>query len=55
MLRNIGRGPTSRRRAAWVRGWKLELIERDKLGWRELAEDLDLAPPEPTGFPRSRG
>ena len=39
----------------WLRRWKLELIERDNLAWRDLAEDLGFAPLEPTGSPRSRG
>ena len=39
----------------WLRVWKLELIERDNLGWRDLAEDLGFAPLEPTGSPLSRG
>ena len=39
----------------WLRVWKLELIEKDNLAWRDLAEDLGFAPLEPTGSPRSRG
>jgi putative endonuclease len=39
----------------WLRVWKLELIERDNLGWRDLAEDFGFEPLEPTGSPRSRG
>ncbi|KRA81340.1 GIY-YIG nuclease family protein [Altererythrobacter sp. Root672] len=39
----------------WLRVWKLELIERDNLSWRDLAEDLGFAPLELTGSPRSRG
>ena len=39
----------------WLRVWKIELIERDNLAWRDLAEDLGLPPLEPTGSPRSRG
>ena len=39
----------------WLRVWKIELIERDNLAWRDLAEDLGFAPLEPTGSPRSRG
>ncbi len=39
----------------WLRVWKLELIEREDLGWRDLAEDLGFAPLEPTGSPLSRG
>jgi putative endonuclease len=39
----------------WLRVWKLELLERDNLGWRDLAEDLGFPPQEPTGSPRSRG
>jgi len=39
----------------WLRVWKLELIERDNLAWRDLAEDLGFPPLEPTGSPRSRG
>ncbi len=39
----------------WLRRWKLELIEKDNLGWRDLAEDLGFAPLEPTGSPLSRG
>jgi len=38
----------------WIRVWKLELIEKDNLGWRDLAVDLGFAPLESTGFPRSR-
>ena len=38
----------------WLRVWKLELIERDNLGWRDLAEGLGCPPLEPTGFPHSR-
>ena len=39
----------------WLRRWKMELIERDNLGWRDLAVDLGFAPQEPTGSPLSRG
>jgi len=39
----------------WLRVWKLELIEKDNLAWRDLAEDFGFAPLEPTGSPRSRG
>ena len=39
----------------WLRRWKIELIEKDNLAWRDLAEDLGFAPLEPTGSPRSRG
>jgi putative endonuclease len=39
----------------WLRVWKLELIEHDNLGWRDLAEDFGFPPLEPTGSPRSRG
>jgi putative endonuclease len=39
----------------WLRRWKLELIERDNLGWRDLAVDLGFPPLEPTGSPLSRG
>jgi len=39
----------------WLRRWKLELIGRDNLGRRDLAEDLRFAPLEPTGPPLSRG
>ena len=39
----------------WLRVWKLELIERDNLGWRDLAEDFGFPPQEPTGSPLSRG
>ena len=39
----------------WLRRGKIELIERDNLGWRDLAEDLGFAPLEPTGSPLSRG
>jgi putative endonuclease len=28
----------------WNRAWKLELIEKDNPDWRDLAEDLGLAP-----------
>ena len=37
----------------WLRVWKLELIERDNLGWRDLAEDFGFEPLEPS--PLSRG
>jgi putative endonuclease len=39
----------------WLPRWKMELIERDNLGWRDLAEDLGFAPLEPTGSPLWRG
>jgi putative endonuclease len=39
----------------WLRRWKIELIERDNLGWRDLAEDLGFAPLEPTGVPAFAG
>ena len=39
----------------WNRQWKLELIERDNLAWRDLAVDLGFAPLEPTGSPLPRG
>ena len=39
----------------WNRVWKLELIERDNLGWRDLAEDFGFPPLESTGSPPSRG
>ena len=39
----------------WLRVWKLELIERDNLAWRDLAEDFGFPPLEPTGSPLSRG
>ena len=39
----------------WLRRWKMELIERDNLAWRDLAEDLGFPPLEPTGSPLSRG
>ena len=39
----------------WLRRWKMELIERDNLGWRDLAEDLGFASLERTGSPLSRG
>jgi putative endonuclease len=38
----------------WLRVWKLELIEKDNLAWRDLAEDFRFAPLEPTGSPLSR-
>ena len=38
----------------WLRRWKIELIERDNLGWRDLAVDFGFAPLE-TGSPLSRG
>jgi putative endonuclease len=28
----------------WNRAWKLELIETDNAGWRDLAEDFGFAP-----------
>ena len=37
----------------WLGRWKMELIERDNLGWRDLAEELGFASLEPTGSPRS--
>jgi putative endonuclease len=39
----------------WLRVWKLELIEKDNLACRDLAEDFGFAPLEPTGSPLSRG
>ena len=39
----------------WLRVWKLELIERDNLAWRDWAEDFGFAPLEPTGSPLPRG
>ena len=39
----------------WYRQWRIELIEKDNLFWRDLAEDLGFAPLEPTGPPLSRG
>jgi len=39
----------------WLRVWKIELIEKDNLGWRDLAEDLGFPSLEPTGSPLSRG
>ena len=39
----------------WLRVWKLELIERDNLAWRDLAEDFGFPPLESTGSPLSRG
>jgi putative endonuclease len=39
----------------WLRVWKLELIEHDNLGWRDLAEDFGFPPLEPTRSPLSRG
>ena len=39
----------------WLRVWKIELLERDNLGWRDLAEDFGFPPLEPTGSPLSRG
>jgi len=39
----------------WLRVWKIELIEQDNLGWRDLAEDFGFAALESTGSPRSRG
>jgi putative endonuclease len=39
----------------WLRVWKLELIEKGNLGWRDLAEDFGFPPLEPTGSPLSRG
>ena len=39
----------------WYRVWKIELIEKDNLFWRDLAEDFGFPPLEPTGSPLSRG
>ncbi len=39
----------------WNRAWKLELIEKDNPGWRDLALDLGFAPLGPSGSPLSRG
>ena len=39
----------------WNRLWKIELIEKDNLGWRDLAQDLGFPRLEPTGSPLSRG
>jgi putative endonuclease len=33
----------------WNRQWRIELIEKDNLVWRDLAEDFGFAPLEPTG------
>jgi putative endonuclease len=38
----------------WNRQCKIELIERDNLGGRDLAEDFGFPPLETTGSPRSR-
>jgi putative endonuclease len=38
----------------WLRVWKIELIEKGNLGWRDLAEDLGFPPLALTGFPLSR-
>ena len=39
----------------WNRAWKLELIEAGNPHWRDLAEDLGLAPlNRNSGFPLSR-
>jgi putative endonuclease len=38
----------------WNRAWKLQLIEAENAGWRDLAEDLGFEPLEKAGFPRSR-
>ena len=38
----------------WIRVWKLELIEKDNLGWRDLAIELGFAPLDLTGPPLSR-
>lgn len=39
----------------WRRQWRLELIEKNNVFWRDLAEDFGFAPLEPTGSPLSRG
>ena len=39
----------------WLRVWKIELIERDNLGWRDRAEDFGFLPLEPTGSPLFAG
>lgn len=39
----------------WNRRWRIELIEKDNLFWRDLAEDMGFVPLEPTGSPLSRG
>lgn len=39
----------------WNRQWRIELIEKDNLFWRDLAEDMGFARLEPTGSPLSRG
>jgi len=38
----------------WNPAWKLELIEKENTGWRDLAEDLGFPPLAPTGS-RFRG
>jgi len=39
----------------WYRQWRVELIEKDNLFWRDLAEDLGFAPLDSTGPPLSLG
>lgn len=39
----------------WLRAWKLELIEKANLGWRDLAEDFGFPPMETTVSSLSRG
>ena len=39
----------------WNRQWRIELIEKDNLFWRDLAEDFGFDALEPTGPPLSRG
>ena len=38
----------------WLRRWKIELIEKDNLGWRDLAEDFGFPPLEPPAPTRRR-
>jgi len=45
----------SRKNGTLYTGVTSDLIERDNLGWHDLAEDLGFAPLEPTGSPLSRG
>lgn len=39
----------------WNRQWRVELIEKDNLFWRDLAEEFRFAPLDSTGPPLTRG
>lgn len=43
-----------KRMMKWLRPWKLELIERDNLSWRDLAEHFGFPPRARIALPRKR-